>query len=81
MKTLALKLLDEYDKHISSKILLLRGIHFSNWPFDLQDIPRGFTGLHGATYFGCVEITVASLEANKWDAQEADFKGNTAIGY
>jgi len=81
VKTLALKLLDGYDKHISSKILLLRGQNFWKRPFDLEDIPRGFTGLHGAAYIGYVEIIVALLETNKWDAQATDFHGNTAIAW
>ena len=79
VKALALKLLDEYDKHISSKIQLLRGVGFWAQPFDQEDTPRGFTGLHGAAYFGYLEITVALLETNNLDAQAIDFNGNTAI--
>ena len=78
---LALKLLDEYDKHISSKILLLRGLDNYDWPFDLQGTPKGFTGLHGAAYFGCVEITFALLETRKWNVRATDFRGHTAIAW
>jgi len=67
VKTLALKLLDGYDKHISSKVALLRGVRAEEQPFDREDTPRGFTGLHGAAYFGCVEIAIALLEASKGD--------------
>ena len=81
VKTLALKLLDGYDKHISSKVLLLRGVKAEESPFDGEDTPRGFTGLHGAAYFGCVEIIVALLETIKGDLQLADFHGNTAIAW
>ena len=81
VKSLALKLLDGYEKHISSKILLLRGMDFRDRPFDLQDTPKGFTGLHGAAYLGYVEIIVALLETNKWDVQATDFHGNTAISW
>jgi len=77
----ALKLLDGYDKHISSKILLLRGMPPWYQPFDWEGAPREFTGIHGALYFGCVEITAALLETNKWDVQAADFNGNTAIAW
>ena len=80
-KALALKLLDGYEKHISSKILLLRGVRFWSQPFDQEDIPRGFTGLHGAAYFGCEEITIALLETNKWDVQATDFNGSTALAW
>jgi len=81
VKTLALKLLDGYDKHISSKVLLLRGMSFWYQPFDWEGTPRGFTGLHGASYFKCVEITTALLETNKCDVQAIDFNGNTAIAW
>ena len=81
VKTLALKLLDGFDKHIASKILLLHGVSPWDWPFDPEDTPRGFTGLHSAAYHGCVEITVALLGTNKWDVQATDFNGNTAIAW
>jgi len=81
VKALALKLLARYDKHISSKMLLLRGVGIWNPPLDRENTPRGFTGLHGAAYLGCVEITAALLESNKWDVQATDFNGNTAIAW
>ena len=81
VKALALKLLDGYDKHISSKVLLLRGMSIGGRPFDRKDCPTGFTGLHGAAYFGCLDITVALLEMGKWDAREADFDGKTAVAW
>jgi len=81
VKTLALKLLCRYDKHISSKMLLLRGVGLWNPPLDREGTPRGFTGLHAAAYLGCVEITAALLELNKWDVQATDFNGNTAIAW
>ena len=65
MKALAVKLLNGYDKHISSKVLLLHMMPNWDLPFDREDRPIGFTGLHGAAYFGCVEIVAALLETNK----------------
>jgi len=56
---LLVKLLDERDKHIS-RMLLLCVIPFHNQPFD----PRVFTGL-SYSYYGCVEIPAALLDANK----------------
>jgi len=79
VKTLALKLLDKYDEHISSKVLLLHGARSWVLPFDPEGTPRGFTGLHGAAYFGCIELIVALLETNKCDVQATDNHGNTAI--
>ncbi|PUU72813.1 hypothetical protein B9Z19DRAFT_1069483 [Tuber borchii] len=81
VKILALKLLYAYDKHVSSKMLLLHGIGGLDQPFDSEDTPRGFTGLHGAAYLGCTEVVVALLEANTCDSQGADFNGNTAIAW
>ena len=81
VKALALKLLDGYDKHISSKTMLLHSTRAEEQPFDQDHTPRGFTGLHCAAYFGYVEIIVALLETNKWDVQATDFHGNTAISW
>ena len=79
VKLLALELLDGYDKHISSKIMILCEMNFWEKPLDQEDIPRGFTGLHGAACLGCVEIVITLLGANKWDVQAPDFHGNTAL--
>ena len=64
VKNLALKLLDRYDEHISSKVLLLHKASLQEKPFGPEDTPRGFTGLHGAAYLGCVEIMIALLGLN-----------------
>src|SRR5258707_213730 len=79
--TLALKLLDECDKHISSKILLLRGLDHFDRPFDRADTPKGYSRLHGTAYFGCVEITVALLGSKKWNVRATDFRGHTEIAW
>ena len=81
VKNLALRLLDEYDKHISSKLLLLHGIRAEEQPLDKEDTPRGFTGLHGAAYLGCEEIVVALLEANEGDVWATDIRGNVPIAW
>ena len=79
VKRLALQLLDGYDKHIASKMMLLHTMSIWDQPFDREDCPTGFTGLHGAAYLGCAEITAALLEMNKWDVRATDLKGNTAV--
>ena len=48
-------------------------------PFDPEDTPRGFTGLHGAAYIGCVEIMDALLKTEKWGVRATDLHGNIAI--
>ena len=79
VKILALELLGGYERHISSMLLSLHDVNDGGWHFFLKDIPRGFTGLHCAAYFGCVEITAALLEKGKWDLQATDFRGNTVL--
>jgi len=81
VKNLAVKLLDGFDKHISSKVLLLHEMGIWGRRFDRGDSSWGFTGLHGAAYFGCVEITVALLGIGKWDTRTTDCHGNTAIAW
>jgi len=81
VKRLAFQLLGEFDKHISSKVLLLDGTRYWDQPFDWEGSPRGFTGLHGAAYLGCVEITAALLEMGKCDARATDYHRNTAIAW
>jgi len=81
VKALALKLLDGYDKHISSKVLLLHGVRAEEQPLGGDGVPTGFTGLHGAAYFGCLELIVALLETNNGDMQAKDIRGNIALAW
>ena len=75
---LALKLLDRFDKHVSSGMLLSRSS--DNYDHDLRrSNPWGFTGLHCAAYLGIVEIAVGLLGVKKWDLDATDMAGNTAI--
>ena len=82
VKLLALKLLEGYDKHISSKLLL---IHERGWWYRPEQERRnalaGFTGLHGAAYFGIVEITRGLLDMREWDLNATDVDGNTAVAW
>jgi len=81
VKALALKLLDGYDTHISSKMLSLHTTPTWHRPIDQQGSPRWFPGLHCAACFGCVEIMTALLEMNKWNMQATDLNGNTAFAW
>ena len=83
VKLLALKLLDGYDRHISSKLLL---IHERDWWWHRSEkrgsnALEGFTGLHGAAYLGIVEIASALLEMREWDLNATDIEGNTALAW
>ena len=83
VKLLTLKLLDCYDKHISSKLLLIheRGWWWHHPKQERRNALAGFTGLHGAAYLGIVEITQALLETREWDLNATDVEGNTAFAW
>ena len=57
-KILALRLLDRFDEHISAQLQLLRYESESilDLYFDEAEGPIGFTGLHGVSFLGIVEI-------------------------
>jgi len=76
--TLALKLLDRFDEHISSRIFF--SYIGGNWDlWDSQGCATGFTSLYCCAYFGIVETTVGLLKMKKWDLNATDVVGNTAI--
>ena len=85
VKGLALRLLDGFDQHVSSRILLIYG----DYPMKLwtpspdleQDWFRGFTCLHWTVSLGMLEMTSALLEMNEWGLNVTDAMGNTAIAW
>ena len=82
-KSLALRFLDGYHKHISSKLLL---IHERDWWWHRSEqnsgnAVEGFTGLHGAAYLGIVEILGFLLEGREWDVNSTDVDGNTPFAW
>ena len=81
---LALGLLLQFEQHISSHLLLLQynqDSQFWESDFDKKGVPRGFTGLHGAAFFGIVEIFVALLAIKEWDVNATDSFGRTALAW
>ena len=78
VKRLALRLLDRFDEHISAQLLLL---HHSPYRYEGREGPTGFSGLHGASFFGVVEIVACVLEMKEWDVNETDCIGNTALAW
>ena len=91
VKTLALRLLDRFDEHISAQLLLLRnnknngpGVNFMFWGTLLEPRfegrgPAGFTGVHGGSFLGAVEVVTCVLEMRKWDVNAIDCTGSTAL--
>ena len=80
VKMLALRLLDGFEKHVSSWMLLRCAEEY----LDLEPCvvnSTGFTGLHGSAYLGMVEIAVNLLEMGRCDLNATDIVGNTAISW
>ena len=81
IKILALRLLDEFDEHISAQLLLL---HYNRdrggGPyFNGAAGPTGFTGLHGVAFLGVVGAVPSVLGMQKWDVNAGDCTGMTAL--
>ena len=76
-KSLALKLFDDYDDHISIKLLLKHVLS----PDRFSDIKgfSPFTGLHCASFFGIVEVVVALMETNGCDIGKKDCVDHTPL--
>jgi len=81
VKTLALKLLSKYDEHISAQLVLLnyKEGRVPGPYFDGERGSSGFTGLHGAAFFGIVEVFEAVLEMRELDVNARDSEGCTPL--
>jgi len=83
-KMLALRLLDRFDEHISAQLLLLR-CNNERDPFSIHHYfsgakgPMRFTGLHGVSFLGIVELLPSVLEMKKWYLNKSDCMGCTAL--
>jgi len=77
-RSLALELFQEYDGHISAK-LLFEEVE-APW---LGDFGTNFlfNGLHCASFFGIVEIVATLIEMGYYDINEGDFGGNTPLSW
>ena len=78
--SLALNLLQEYDDHISAKLLLEHEGQLDPWNSrtDLGAAFR-FSGLHCASFLGISEVVAALLQKESCDINEVDFDGNTPL--
>ena len=76
-KILALKLFDDYNDHISTKILL-KAQRWKYRHFDFRK-PCLFSGLHCASFFGIVEIVAGFVEAEGCDINQTDCVGSTPL--
>jgi len=76
--SLALDLFQEYDGHISIKLLLGQTKHLSIGDFNACS---AFSGLHCASFFGIDQLAVALTEMECGDADERDFWGYTPLAW
>ena len=74
-KLLTLKLFDDYNGHISVKLLLKAQ---KMWGVDVDKI-SGFSGLHCASFFGIIEIVASFVEMEGCDINQMDFTGSTPL--
>jgi len=74
---LALKLFDDLNNHISTKILLKAQRPY--WHIANCQKPFLFSGLHCASVFGIVEIVASFVEAESCDTNEEDCMGHTPL--
>ena len=76
-KSLALRLFDDYDNHISIKILLERHSPYLH-KTDFSKLSL-FCGLHYASIFGIVEIVASLIKVEGCDINQIDCTGNTPL--
>ena len=75
VKSLSLRLLDRYEKHVSAPILWREKIRE---PYFHEDV-HGISGLHCIAFWGIAEIAIAMLEGKKWDVNGHDSRGDTPL--
>jgi len=77
-KSLALELLQQYDGHISSKLLLDQARHLYVEDFSVS---FRFDGLHCTSLFGIVEVAYALIQLGVCDINSGDFGGYTPLAW
>ena len=80
--SLALKLLNQLESHISTKLLLADLISITgryNRDIPINGPLIGFTGLHCASAFGIVEIAISLMDRLNPDLNKRDFLGITPL--
>jgi len=81
-KSLALNLLQEYDFHVSAKLLLAQVEDLGPQCFGPDpSTSLEFNGLHCASFFGIVDIVAALLEMECYDINEGDSAGVTPLAW
>jgi len=76
-KNSALELLNNFDSHISAKLLW----DSISWEFAIGPTPgrKPFSALHCISYFGIAEVAAILIKMNKWDVNGTDDAGMTPL--
>ena len=75
--SLALKLFDNYNNHVSTKILL-EADELYTYNIDFGNLSL-FSGLHCASFFGIVDIVATLVLTKGYDISQEDCVGNTPL--
>ena len=75
VKSLALRLLDGYENHVSAAVLWRRRMREWEWMEDIQ----GISGLHCIAFWGIAEIVTTMLEMKVWDVNWRDSRGQSPL--
>ena len=80
--SLALQLFQEYNGHVSAKLLLELVGHLDPQDPDTSfDSSTRFSGLHCACFFGIDEVVAALIETGCYDINEGDLAGYTPLAW
>ena len=77
VKTFALKLLDQFDGHISAKSLW-KSINAGS-PSDYYRGNNPFSAMHCISYFGIAEMANTLIKMKRWDVNQRDSAGMTPL--
>jgi len=81
-ESLALKLLDQFDSHISAKFLwdsIRKKLLSEGLPWSCALHHEGFSALHCVSYFGLADVANALIKMNRWDMNQRDDAGMTPL--
>jgi len=78
-RALALKLLNQYEDHISAASLLEQVLDPRNIGFIAT--PLLFSGLHYASFFGIVELVTVLINAASYEVDQQDCTGRTPLAW
>ena len=77
-RSLAIRLLQKYDGHISAKSLLRQVKHLIPW---YRDTSFPFSGLHCASFFGLSEVVATLIEMGSYNIDARDLWGFTPLAW